>query len=136
MKATARLKRLAIHPLQYALVGVALAVFFLLLISLSEHLGFAPAYAIAAGSCVALLGYYVGHVLHSFRRGTGFAGSLALLYGLLYVLLRAEDHALLMGSLLVFGALAAIMVATRRVDWYAIAANPSAPVPPAVKNSA
>ena len=130
------LKRLPIHPLQYALVGVALAVFFLLLISLSEHMGFAPAYAIAAGSCVALLGYYVGHVLHSFRRGAGFAVSLASLYGLLYVLLRAEDHALLMGSLLVFAALAATMVATRRVDWYAVAANPSAPVPPAAKNSA
>jgi len=75
-------------------------------------------------------------VLRSLRRGAGFAVSLALLYGLLYVLLRAEDHALLMGSLLVFAALAVIMVATRRVDWYAIAANPAAPVPPAAKNSA
>jgi inner membrane protein len=121
------LRRLAIHPIQYALVGFALAVFFLLLISLSEHLGFAPAYALAASGCVGLIGYYIGHVLRSFRRGAAFAASLALLYGLLYVLLRAEDHALLMGGLVVFAALAATMVVTRRVDWYALAANPSGP---------
>jgi len=126
------LKRLAIHPVQYALVGIALAVFFLLLISLSEHLGFAPAYAIAAAACVALIGYYVGHVLHSFRRGAGFAVLLSSLYVLLYVLLRAEDHALLAGSIFVFTALAVAMVATRRVDWYALAVNPPA-VPAARK---
>lgn len=121
------LQRLAIHPVQYALVGIALATFFLLLLSLSEHLGFALAYAIAAGSCVALLGYYVGHVLQSLRRGAGFALALASLYGLLYVLLRAEDHALLMGSTLVFAALAATMVATRRVDWYAVGTTADPP---------
>jgi inner membrane protein len=125
------LKRLAIHPIQYALVGFALAMFFLLLISLSEHLGFAPAYALAAAACVSLLGYYVGHVLHSFRRGAGFAVLLCALYGVLYVLLRAEDHALLAGSILVFTALAAAMVATRRVDWYALAANSPATEAPA-----
>ena len=114
------LQRLAIHPLQYALVGCALAVFFLLLISLSEHLGFVVAYAIATGACVALLGYYIRHVLQSARLGAAFAGALALLYGLLYVLLRSEDHALLMGSLLVFACLAAAMIATRKVDWYAV----------------
>ena len=117
------LKRLAIHPVQYALVGVALAMFFLLLISLSEHLGFRLAYAIATCSCVTLIGYYVGHVMRSWRRGAGFSIALAALYGLLYVLLRAEDHALLMGSLLVFLCVAAAMVATRKVDWYSIGAN-------------
>jgi len=114
------LTRLAIHPLQYALVGVALAVFFLLLISLSEHLGFALAYAIAASACVALLGYYTGHMLQSLRRGAAFGAALAALYALLYVILRTEDHALLVGSLLVFACLAAAMIATRKVDWYAI----------------
>lgn len=114
------LARLAIHPLQYALVGAALAVFFLLLISLSEHIGFAGAYAIATGGCVALIGYYLRHVLGSLRAGLVFVGALAALYGLLYVLLRSEDLALLLGSLLVFTCLAAAMVATRRVNWYAI----------------
>lgn len=130
------LKRLAIHPIQYALVGFALAVFFLLLISLSEHLGFAVAYMLASAACVVLLGYYVGHVLHSFRRGVGFAILLASLYGVLYVLLRAEDRALLAGSILVFTALAAAMVATRRVDWYALAANPPATEAPASRKPA
>ena len=130
------LERLAIHPIQYALVGIALAIFFLLLISLSEHLGFAPAYAIAAASCVSLIGYYVGHVLKSFRRGAGFAAALAALYGLLYVLLRAEDYALLMGSILVFACAGAAMVATRRVDWYAVRANPPVPGQPAASNPA
>ena len=130
------LKRLAIHPVQYALVGIALAIFFLLLISLSEHLGFAPAYAIAAGACVALIGYYVGHVLQSLRRGVGFAAALAALYGLLYVLLRAEDHALLMGSILVFGCVAAAMVATRRVNWYLVGAIPAPERQPAPQKSA
>ena len=118
------LKRLAIHPIQYALVGLALAIFFLLLISLSEHFGFAIAYAIAATSCITLNGYYVAHVLRSMRRGVLFGLALCTLYGLLYVLLRVEDHALLMGSLLVFACVASAMVATRRVDWYAVAANP------------
>lgn len=117
------LRQLAIHPVQYALAGAALAIFFLLLISLSEHLGFVLAYAIATCACVALIGYYVGHVLKSLRRGIGFAAALAALYGLLYVLLRSEDHALLMGALLVFTCLAAAMVATRKVDWYRIGAD-------------
>lgn len=122
------LQRLAIHPLQYALVGVGLAMFFLLLISLAEHLDFALAYATATAACVALIGYYVGHVMQSLRRGARFAAALALLYGLLYVLLRAEDYALLAGSLLVFACVAAAMIATRRVDWYAIGrASPGKP---------
>jgi inner membrane protein len=129
-------KRLAIHPVQYALVGLALAIFFLLLISLSEHLGFATAYAIASASCVALNGYYVAHVLKSMRRGALFGAALSALYGLLYVLLRLEDHALLVGSLLVFACVASAMIATRRVDWYAIAANPSLAEGTAVRNPA
>ena len=134
------LKRLAIHPIQYALVGVALAIFFLLLISLAEHLGFAAAYAIAAACCVALVGYYVGHVLKSMRRGAIFGVALGALYGLLYVLLRAEDHAPLMGSVLVFVCVASAMVATRRVDWYALHANssvnPISPKAPAAQKPA
>lgn len=125
------LKRLAIHPVQYALVGLALAIFFLLLISLSEHLGFAAAYMIASASCVALNGYYIAHVLKSVRRGALFGLALSALYGLLYVLLRVEDHALLMGSILVFACVASAMVATRRVDWYSLAANPPATDTPA-----
>jgi inner membrane protein len=117
------LKRLAIHPIQYALVGVALALFFLLLVALSEHLPFAAAYAIAAASCVLLLGFYVSYVLRGLRRGAAFAGTLALLYGALYVLLQSEDLALVLGSVLLFAIVAAIMIVTRRVDWYRLTAR-------------
>lgn len=112
------LRRLAIHPVQYGLVGLALVLFFLLLVSLSEHLGFGTAYAIAATACVTLIGYYVGQVFHSPRQGFFLALGLGGLYGLLYVLLRSEDHALLFGSVFVFACVAAVMIATRRVNWY------------------
>lgn len=114
------LKRLAVHPLQYALVGLALALFYLLLLSLSEHLAFALAYGLSAGACVGLIGFYVSFVLHSARRGAGFAALLAALYAMLYGLLGAEDYALLMGSLLVFGVLGSVMVLTRKLDWYGV----------------
>ncbi|RYG79648.1 cell envelope integrity protein CreD [bacterium] len=111
------LRKIRVHPVQYGLVGLALALFFLLLLSLSEHIGFAAAYALAASACVALLGYYLSHVLRSARLGAGFASGLALLYALLYGILGAEDYALLMGSLLLFAVLATFMLMTRRVDW-------------------
>ncbi|MEO8489927.1 cell envelope integrity protein CreD [Pseudomonas sp.] len=114
------LKSLLVHPIQYALVGVALAFFYLLLLSLSEHIGFAMAYFISASACVLLIGFYVCHVLRSIRHGLGFSAGLAALYGLLYGLLSAEDYALLMGSLLLFGLLGTVMVLTRKLDWYGV----------------
>lgn len=119
------LRGLAIHPMQYGLVGAALALFFLLLVSLSEHLHFGLAFGLATAACVLLNTYYMSHVLRSRRLGAGFGAGLALLYGLLFGLLRSEDHALLMGSTLVFGLLAGIMVATRKVDWYSVGSNAS-----------
>lgn len=114
------LKSLRIHPAQYLLVGLALALFFLLLLSLSEHIPFGLAYAIAAGASIALQGFYLSHVLGSVRRGLGFAAMLAALFGALYGLLVNEDSALLMGSLLLFGLLTLAMIATRKLDWYAV----------------
>lgn len=114
------LKRLAVHPVQYGLVGLSLALFYLLLLSLAEHMSFEYAYALAASACVLLIGFYVSNVLHSWLRGAGFTAGLAALYGMLYALLSAEDYALLMGSLLVFGLLASVMLLTRKLDWYAI----------------
>ena len=109
-----------LHPVQYALTGSALAVFFLLLISMSEHIRFGVAYFAAASACVALLVSYLRHPLGNFWR-TALLGTLfASLYGALYVLLKSEDHSLLLGSLLVFGALAAVMLLTRKLDWAAL----------------
>jgi len=114
------LGRLAVHPVQYGLVGLALAVFYLLLLSLSEHVEFALAYGVSASACVLLIGFYVSHVLRGWRRGAGFTAGLAGLYAVLYGLLVAEDYALLLGSLLVFTLLAAVMALTRKLDWYAL----------------
>ncbi|HRF44966.1 MAG TPA: cell envelope integrity protein CreD [Candidatus Competibacteraceae bacterium] len=112
------LKRLAIHPLQYGLTGAALVLFYLLLLSLSEHIGFASAYAIATAACVALVSYYLVYVLGGIGWGLGFGVLLGGVFGILYVLISLEDYALLAGSLTLFGFLALAMVLTRKVDWY------------------
>jgi inner membrane protein len=111
------LKRLPVHPIQYGLVGAALALFYLLLLSLSEHVGFGTAYLLASAACAGLIAFYVSHVLRSPARGAGFGCGLAVLYGCLFGLLSADDYALLMGSLLVFALLTAVMILTRDVDW-------------------
>lgn len=111
------LKRLSIHPMQYALVGISLAMFYLLLLSLSEHIGFAWAYLLSAAACVGLIGFYMCFVLRSVLFGLAFSVGLAGLYGLLYGLLSAEDYALLMGTILLFAVLAIVMFMTRRLDW-------------------
>ena len=114
------LKRLRIHPAQYTFVGLAMAMFYLLLISLAERIGFAYAYLSASAACVGLLSYYLSYVLKSKANGMLFAGLLTTLYGALYGILASEDNALLMGSLLVFGLLALVMIITRKVNWYQI----------------
>jgi two-component system sensor histidine kinase CreC len=114
------LRRLPIHPVQYLLVGLALALFFLLLLSLSEHIDFVLAYVVASAACTGLIGFYLSFVLHDWRRGMGFGAALAVLYGALYGLLISENNALMLGSFLLFAVLAAMMVATRKVDWYQV----------------
>ncbi len=114
------IKQLRIHPIQYLLVGLALAIFFLLLLSLSEHIPFVWAYLIASAACIGLLGFYLSHVLRSRLRGAGFAAMLTALYAMLYGLLISEDNALVLGSLLLFAILAAIMTITRKIDWYGL----------------
>ncbi|WP_329915787.1 cell envelope integrity protein CreD [Stenotrophomonas sepilia] len=117
------IKSLRIHPLQYLMVGLALAIFFLLLISLSEHIAFWKAYLVSAVACIGLQAVYLANVLGHWKRGLGFAALLTVLYGALYGLLVSENNALLMGSLLLFVILALAMWVTRRVDWYALGAE-------------
>ncbi|MES2104345.1 MAG: cell envelope integrity protein CreD [Pseudomonadota bacterium] len=114
------IKQLAIHPVQYMLVGLGLTIFFLLLLSLSEHIPFLYAYLIASAACIGLLVFYLSHVLRSKARGLGFGAMLTALYAALYGLLASEDNSLVMGALLLFAILAAIMVVTRKIDWYQI----------------
>ncbi|WP_119963909.1 cell envelope integrity protein CreD [Simplicispira lacusdiani] len=124
------MQRLRVHPVQYLLVGSALCSFFLLLVSLSEHLPFGVSYALAATACVLLLGYYARHMLGSLRRGLPFGAGMALLYGLLYLLLL-EQTALVVGAVALFAVLAAVMVLTRRIDWYGLGAPRAAARPEA-----
>lgn len=126
-------RKLRLHPIQYGLVGLSIALFFLLLLALSEKFAFWMAYAGAASASVVLLAVYFSAVLEGWRRGLSFGGFVALLYGALYGLLASESNALLLGALLIFGMLAVLMLVTRKVDWYALSrrAEP-APVAPAM----
>jgi inner membrane protein len=115
------LARRRIHSLQYLLVGAAMCVFYLLELSLAEHLGFGVAYLLASGAVVGLITCYCAAVL----QGTGRAAIVGLivagLYGFLYVLLRNQDYALLVGSVGLFLVLAVVMGLTRRIDWTRVA---------------
>lgn len=113
------LKRLRVHPVQYLLVGAALASFYVLLLALSEQIGFGPAYAVAAASVIVIIGGYAGAVLGARRAGMLLGGALALVYAMLYVVLAAEAYALLIGAIVLVITVALLMYLTRRIDWYA-----------------
>ena len=115
-----------VHPIQYLMLGGALCLFYLLELSLSEHLGFPVAYTIASTCVIGMVAAYSVVVLHHVRRALVVGAGVALLYAYLYILLTNEDYALLVGSVGLFAILAAIMYVTRRVDWYAVGAQ-SAP---------
>jgi inner membrane protein len=107
-----------VHPIQYLFVGFALCVFYLLLLSLAEHMGFDLAYVLATAATVLLLAWYWSWVLGGRRQGLVMGTVLTMLYGYLYLLLRLEDYALLAGSIGVFVMLTAVMFLTRRVNWF------------------
>jgi inner membrane protein len=128
------LKRLRVHPVQYLLVGAALATFYVVLLALSEQIGFGAAYALAAAAVVAIVGGYAVAVLRARRAGLLLGGVLGLIYAMLYGLIAAEQYALLIGALVLLAMVALMMYLTRRIDWYAyvpITATPAAPAPAA-----
>lgn len=112
------MKNLPLHPMQYLLVGLSLSFFYLLLISLSEHMAFIYAYSIATSASVITLGIYISTILKNMKLGIGFTVMISLLYMMLYAILISEDNALLMGSLLFFSILSLVMFVTRKLDWY------------------
>ncbi len=107
-----------LHPLHYLLIGLALAIFYLLLLALSEHLGFGLSYLLAATAVVVLLGYYSAAALGGGKRGLMAGALLGLTYAFLYGLIVSERFGLLAGALGLFAVLASIMLLTRRIDWY------------------
>ena len=104
-----------LHTLQYVLVGGSLALFYLVLLALAEHIGFLYAYIAASSVTVLPLTWYLGGILRDVWRTVGVFVVLALLYGLLYLLLQIEDYALLVGVGLLVGAMGMMMVITRRL---------------------
>jgi len=106
-----------VHPVPSLLLCTALCAFYLLELSLAEHLGFATAYVIAAAAVTLMIGAYGVVALRAYRRGLALGAGIAGLYAYLYVVLIAEDYALLLGAIGLFALLAAVMFATRRVDW-------------------
>jgi inner membrane protein len=107
-----------VHAAQYLLVGLAQMVFYLLLLSLAEYAGFDWAFLAAAGATVLLIGLYAGAAFRSGAMGAQALGIFAGVYGLIYLLLRLEDFALLAGSIASFLGLAGAMYLTRNLDWY------------------
>ena len=112
---TARQK---IHPFQYLMVGAALCLFYLLL-SISEFIGFSWAYLIAAIASTALITWYCRFFLGGGVRTLMIGAGLVGIYTFLYITLRQQDYALLMGAIALFIVLAIVMFVTRKVDWYA-----------------
>ncbi|MBL7737538.1 MAG: cell envelope integrity protein CreD [Chitinophagaceae bacterium] len=107
-----------VHPVQYVLVGMALVIFYTLLLSISEFLSFDIAYLIAMLATIALVALYAKGHFGNWRSAGIFAGILTLLYGFIFVLIRLEDTALLVGSIGLFIILSIAMYASRKVNWY------------------
>lgn len=107
-----------IHPAQYVLIGLAQIIFYLLLLSIAERVGFDLGFLIAAVATVGLISAYAGWVFKSRKQGYVALASFTALYALIYILMRLEDWALLVGAVTSFGAIAAVMYFTRNLDWY------------------
>jgi inner membrane protein len=106
-----------VSAVEYLLMGAAIVLFFVLLLAFAEAIGFAPAYVLASAAIAGLNTAYSAAVLRSWRRAAYIGGLLVALYVVLYVLLSLEAYSLLIGSLLLFAALAGVMYTTRRIDW-------------------
>jgi inner membrane protein len=115
-----------VSTVEYLLMGAALVLFFVLLLAFAEVIGFTPAYVLASAAIAGLNTAYSAAVLGSWRRASFIGALLVGLYAVLYILLSLEAYSLLIGSLLLFAALAGVMYATRRIDWGAKKEAPAA----------
>lgn len=114
------LREVAIHPMQYIFVGVALVIYYTLLLSISEHTSFAIAYAAASAATTLLITGYMSAILSSWKKGATMGAALSAIYLFIYILMVLEDFALLLGSAGLFCTLAMAMYLSRRVDWYSV----------------
>lgn len=123
------LNKKVLHPIQYLLVGLGLVLFYIILLSLAEHLSFPLAYLISSLGLLVLISLYAKAILHDNRFMLIITSILALLYGFLYVNLQLQDYALLMGGSGLFIALALVMYLTRKIDWFTIMQGDERPEP-------
>lgn len=109
-----------IHPVQYLLVGLALVVFYSLLLSMSEHLVFDIAYGISSVLTISLVSFYAKAILKSKQLALMIFGILLIMYAFIFVIMQLENYALLLGSVGIFGVLALVMYYSKNIDWYSI----------------
>jgi inner membrane protein len=107
-----------IHSLQYILVGFALCIFYTLLLSFSEYIGFNGAYGVAAIATIGLITWYVASILRSAGMSAFISVLLTVQYGFVFILIQLQDYALLMGSVGLFVSLAAVMYFSRKIKWH------------------
>jgi inner membrane protein len=112
------LNRNRIHPVQYLLVGLSISIFYVLLLSLSEQIGFNLSYLISAAATIALITVYAAGIFKNFKLSLILSLCLLVLYIFLFTLIQLQDYALLLGSIGLFITMGLIMYASRNVDWY------------------
>ena len=111
------MSKINIHPFQYLMVGLALVIFYTLLISISEHSDFTTAYVVASTAVIVLISLYSKSILKNLKFPLFIALSLSALYGFIFVIIQLENYALLVGSIGLFSILAAVMYSSRKIDW-------------------
>ena len=117
------LNKVFIHPIQYILVGVALIVFYTLLLSISEHLKYNLAFIVSAIATLILIVGYVQAILKSGKLTMLISGILTVLYSFIFVIIQLQDYALLIGSIGIFIILGLVMYFSRKIDWYNLNLN-------------
>ena len=111
------LSKISIHPFQYLMIGIALTMFYTLLVSISEHSNFLKAYLIAGTSVIVLITLYSKSILKTFKFPVFIGVSLSALYAFIYVIIQLENYALLVGSIGLFLILTIVMFVSRKIDW-------------------
>lgn len=117
------------HPVQYIMVGLSLAIFYVLLLSFTEHIGFNKAYFISAAAVISLIAAYAYAIIKQGKFVALLTALFALLYGYIFILLQLEDYALLAGAIGLFFILAAVMLLSRKIDWYQLSGRNTADAP-------
>ena len=112
------MSKIHIHPFQYLMIGLALTMFYTLLVSISEHSNFLKAYLVAGVSVVTLITIYSKSILKSLKFSAFIGVSLSALYAFIYVIIQLENYALLVGSIGLFLILASVMFVSRKIDWH------------------